>query len=135
MRPNKDSSETFNRKGRHPMGLLVVVVLIYVLVAVPAYVIGQRRGVQDAWVAFVPLFGTTIVLLWSIERSGWLCLLGVVPLVNLVFSVWLLFSIPAHHGRTLWWGAAFFVPLVGFYSYAFTLDERPSSTTGQLADA
>ena len=118
------------------MAFLVVIVLLFVVLGIPSYVIGQRRGVEDAWVAFIPFVGPTIVLLWAIDRSGWLTLLGVIPLVNLVFSIWLFFSIPAHHGRTLWWGAAFFVPLVGMYSYAFTLPQRsPSSTGGVVAGA
>jgi len=115
------------------MALLVVLVIVFVVLSVPSYVIGQRRGVEEAWVAFIPFVGPTIALLWAIDRSGWLCLLGLIPLVNLVFSIWLFFSIPAHHGRTLWWGAAFFVPLVGMYSYAFTLPQR-SPTGGVLAD-
>ena len=85
------------------MGLLFIVVVLFVVISIPSYVTGRRRGVRDAWVAFIPIVGPTVVLLWSIDRSGWLCLLGVVPLVGLVFSLWLLFSVPAHHGRTRWW--------------------------------
>lgn len=110
------------------MDLIVLLVLFFVILSIPSYVIGRRRDVADAWVAFIPFVGATIVLLWSIDRSGWMCLLGVVPLVNIVFSVWLLFSVPSHHGRTLWWGAAFFVPLVGMYAYAFTLPQNSTST-------
>ena len=58
------------------MGLLLILVLVFVVLSIPAYVIGRRRGVSDAWVAFIPFFGSTIVLLWSIDRSGWLCLIG-----------------------------------------------------------
>jgi hypothetical protein len=102
------------------MGVLIVLVLVVVLAGVPSYVIGQRRGVSDAWVAFIPFVGPTIVLLWSIGRSGWMVLLGVIPLVNLVFGIWLLFSVPSNHGRSLLWGLL--VPLIGMYTYAFTLD-------------
>jgi hypothetical protein len=38
-------------------------------------------------------------------------------------QIWMLFTAPGHHGRTRWWGAAFLVPLIGMYSYAFTLPE------------
>jgi hypothetical protein len=88
---------------------------------VPSYVIGQRRGVNDAWVAFVPFVGPLIVLLWSIGRSGWLAILGLVPIVNLVFALWLLFALPSTHGRSLLWALGLLVPLVGIYAYAFTL--------------
>ena len=102
------------------MGLLIVLILIVVLASVPAYVIGQRRGVSDAWVAFIPFGGPTIVLLWSIGRSGWLVLLGLVPLANFMFGIWLLFAVPRNHGRSLLWGLGLLVPL-GAYVYAWTL--------------
>ena len=102
------------------MGLLIVLVLIVVLAGVPSYVIGQRCGLSDPWVAFIPFGGPTIVLLWSIGRSGWLTLLGLVPLVNFIFGIWLLFAVPRNHGRSLLWGLGLLVPF-GIYVYAFTL--------------
>ena len=105
---------------------LLLLVLFYVGFAVPAYVVGRRRGVSNPGIAFVPLIGPTLVILWSIGRSGWLCLLGLVPLVALVFDIWLAFVVPAEHGRTRWWALAFLTPLVqfaAFYVYAFTLQE------------
>jgi hypothetical protein len=66
----------------------------------PAYAIGQRRGTDNAWVAFIPFFGPTVVLLWSMERSGWMSLLGFVPLVNIIFSIWILSAMPHAHYRT-----------------------------------
>jgi hypothetical protein len=109
-----------------------VVVAVYVLVALPAYVIGKRRGVSAPGVAFVPLVGSTIVILWSIERSGWLAILGLIPIVAIVFAIWLVFTLPADHGRTRWWGLAFLIPgvnVIAFYVYAFTLEDAtaPSS--------
>ena len=102
------------------MELLIVLVLIVVLAGVPSYVIGQRRGVSDPWVAFIPIGGPTIVLLWAIDRSGWLTLLGLVPFVNFIFGIWLLFAVPRNHGRSLLWALGLLVPL-GIYIYAFTL--------------
>jgi hypothetical protein len=46
------------------VGLLVFVVLVSVIFGVPSYVIGRRLGVRDAWVAFIPIAGPTMVLLW-----------------------------------------------------------------------
>ena len=111
------------------MGLLVFVVLVFVFFGLPSYVVGQRRGVSDAWVAFIPIAGPTMVLLWSIDRPGWMVILGLLPLVNLVFGLWLLFALPAAHDRSLWWGVGCLVPVVGMYSYAFTLSDRSPSTT------
>ena len=115
------------------MSVLFVLVLIVVLAGVPAYVIGQRRGVEDAWVAFIPFGGPTIVLLWSINRSGWMVLLGLVPFVNIVFGIWLLFALPSNHGRSLLWGLGLLVPLVGMYAYAFTLEPTEPQEAGWVA--
>ena len=103
--------------------VLIILLIAYVIMSIPAYVIGERRGVEDTWVAFVPFVGPTIVVLWSIDRSGWMILLCLIPIAGWVFSIWLLFAIPKNHDRTLWWAAGLLVPLVGIYAYAFTLPE------------
>jgi hypothetical protein len=89
------------------VSLVVDLVLISVLGGVPAYVIGQRRGVYNPWVAFIPGVGPIIVLLWSIGRTGWLVLMLAIPLVNIAFAIWLLFALPRRHGRTLLWVLGF----------------------------
>lgn len=108
------------------MGTLIAVLVVCVVYSFPFYVIGQRCGVNDAWVAFIPAFGPTMVLLWSIKRSGWMTLLGLIPLVNIAFGLWLLFSVPSNHGRSLLWGLGLLVPFVGSYAYAFTLSPSGS---------
>lgn len=107
---------------------LVILIVAYVVLAIPAYILAQRRNLEQPWVAFVPFFGATIVMLWSIDRSGWLSLLGVVPLVNIIFSIWLLVTMPAEHGRTRWWALALLVPLVGLLWYALTLPDRSEAS-------
>ena len=97
----------------------------WILGSIPAYVIGQRLGVVHAGEAFIPIVGPYIVLLHSIKRSGWLCILGLIPFVSLVFYIWLICVIPGEHGRTRWWILLFLIPLVNviaYYVYAFTLD-------------
>lgn len=97
----------------------------WILGSIPAFVIGQRLGVVHAGEAFIPIVGPYIVLLHSIKRSGWLCILGLIPIVSLFFYIWLICVIPVDHGRTRWWILAFLIPLVNvisYYAYAFTLD-------------
>ena len=115
-------------------GLLVIVILVIAVVVggIPAYVIGKRRNVETPGVAFVPVVGPTIVILWSIARSGWLCVLTLIPLVNIVFDIWLIIEVPRSHDRSSWWSVAFIVPgfnLVVFYLYAFTMEE-PATAGG-----
>jgi hypothetical protein len=67
--------------------LLVILLVVLVAIPLPAYVVGRRRGIRDAWVAFIPFFGATIVLLWSISRSGWMSLIAFIPLVGFFWSI------------------------------------------------
>jgi hypothetical protein len=104
------------------MVTLLVLAVIAVVGGLPAYLIGQRRGVDNLWVSFIPFAGPTIVLLWSIGRSGWLTLLLVVPLVNFAFAIWFLFALPQGHGRSLLWFLGLIVPF-GIYVYALTMPQ------------
>ena len=119
----------------HTLLLVFFPIAAWILGSIPAYVIGSRLGVVHPAEAFIPIVGPYIVLLHSIKRSGWLCILGLIPIVSLVFAIWLAFVIPVDHGRTRWWALAFLIPLVNlfaFYVYAFTLDlyTRPRSGGG-----
>jgi hypothetical protein len=108
----------------------VYLVVAYVVLAIPAYILAQRLGLAEAWAAFIPLFGVTIVVLRAIDRTAWFSLITIVPLVNVVFSIWLFVTMPAHHGRTRWWALALLIPFIGLLWYALTLPER-SQTTAQ----
>lgn len=111
--------------------VLIVLLLVFVVGPLPFYVIAKRRGVPNAWVAFIPAVGSTIVWLWAMDRSGWMCLIAFIPFVNIVFAIWLCFGMPPHHGRTRWWGLALlFLPWIGALVYALTLDPV---TTGAAA--
>jgi cytochrome bd-type quinol oxidase subunit 2 len=112
---------------------IVLFVLFYVVVgwlvpSIPAFVVGRRTGVPYAGVAFVPVVGPLVVVLHSVRRSGWLCLLALIPIANVVFAIWLAWVVPGEHGRTRWWTLAFLLPgvnLIAFYAYALTFP-RPS---------
>jgi hypothetical protein len=109
--------------------VLIFVLIVWVAISVPAYVIGTRRNVSSPGVAFVPFVGPTIVMLWSMDRSGWMCLIALIPLVNLIWSIWFAIAMPQYHGRTGWWAVAFFfLPVIGYYIYAFTLEPTEVST-------
>jgi hypothetical protein len=98
---------------------------LVVLLPLPAFIVGRRRGVSRAGIAFVPYFGAWIVIFRSIGRSGWLALLLAVPLVGAILAIWAAFTVPSEHGRTKWWALPFVIPLVNlaaFWVYAFTLE-------------
>ena len=100
---------------------LLLIAGLWGLLCTPAYMVGQRRGVRSPGVAFIPLVGITLVLLWSIGRRGWMVLMAFVPIVNFVFWIWLLFALPSYHRRSQLWGFVLLLPVLGWYLYAFTL--------------
>jgi hypothetical protein len=109
--------------------LLTVIVLIWCVGAIPAYVIARRHRLAWPWVAFVPIFGFWRVLLRITGNSGWLALLVLIPTLGvLVLTIWMAIEVPNHDKRTKWWTAALIVPLVnlvGYWAYAFTLSNHP----------
>lgn len=111
---------------------------------VPGYVIGQRRGLAAAWVAFIPFVGLWIVLIRSVGRGGWWLLLLVslivlLPFVGLlVASIWMGVEVPTHHRRSPRWSALLVVPVVnyvGYWFYAFTLPRQTAPGSGTAMPA
>jgi hypothetical protein len=104
-----------------------VIVSVTLLVSTPSYVIAQRRGLSNPWVAFVPIVGWLIILCESTGTRGWVALLALFPLIGTVIWLGLAFAVPRAHGRRQWWTLALIVPgigLVGYWFYAFSLPQR-----------
>src|SRR5262245_3595491 len=96
----------------------------WVAMTLPCYVIDKRRGVSSAWLAFIPLVGSLIVVLWSMPASLWYLLGLFVPVVLLII---LAVELPRRHGRSSWWTLGFLVPYVDLlvlYVYALTSPAR-----------
>ena len=109
----------------HSPLFLLLIPIAWLLLSLPAYELASRSGVVHPGVAFIPGVGPYIVVLQSIKRSGWLVLLVLIPLISVVFVIWLSFAVPTEHRRTRWWALAFLLPvvnLIAFFAYAFTFD-------------
>ncbi|MBV8256350.1 MAG: hypothetical protein JO073_00885 [Actinobacteria bacterium] len=118
--------------------ITVWLLLAWILPAIPAFVIGRRMRIVHSGEAFIPLIGPSIVLLHSIRRSGWLCVLGLIPYAGLIFFIWLACVIPGDHRRTRWWILGFLIPLVNFvafYIYAFTTTRVAEAPEAEFATA
>jgi hypothetical protein len=108
---------------------LLVLVIFFVALPLPIYVIGRRRGISHSWAAFIPVVGSTIVWLWAMDESAGMTVIAFIPILNIIFAIWLCFGMPPRHGRTAWWGVALLLlPWVGALSYALTLDHRGTGT-------
>jgi hypothetical protein len=109
------------------VGVLVVAAIAMLVAGIPGFVIAQRRGSSNPWVAFVPFVGLWIVLCESAGQSGWFGVLAFIPMVGLIISLWMAIAVPPAHGRSQWWTAALVVPgvnILGYWLYAFTLPVR-----------
>lgn len=110
--------------------ILLLVALFFVVLGFPVFVIGQRRGIRNAWVAFVPFLGIWIVLFEAVGKSGWYSLLAFIPYVGgLILLLWTAVELPSHHGRSRWWTVVLMIPgvnLIGYWFYAFTLPRNVS---------
>ena len=77
-------------------------VLVVVILAVPD-VASRRR--------------TTIVIARSMDMSAWIVLLQLIPLIDVIVTIWLVFAMPARHDRTRLWGVVLLVPLVNLVGF------------------
>jgi hypothetical protein len=112
---------------------ILILLIVWLFIAVPGYVIAERRGLDRPWVAFIPLLGLHIILLESIGRSGMYVLLILIPYLGAFgLGIWLAIEMPLQHDRPRWWTLPLLVPglnLIAYWAYAFTLpghDTTPS---------
>lgn len=116
--------------------LLSLIVIAFVLPAIPGYTLAKRCRLRGSGLAFIPWVGLWIIVFRSIGWTGWLLglLLAVVialPFLGLAVIAWAGIRAPAVHHRSQWWTAALVVPivnLVGYWIYAYTLP-RPEAMT------
>ena len=114
------------------LALILLFVAVFFLLGFPVFVIGQRRGLRNPWVAFVPLLGIWIVLFEAIGKSGWYSLLAFVPYVGgLVLLLWTAVELPAHHSRSRWWTLLLLIPGVNLVATGSTRS-RCLATTSPL---
>ena len=106
------------------MAALLSTLLLLLVVNWPAYKVGDRLGVPNPGLAFIPIVGPYIVIWRSIGSSGWNTLFLFIPLVNVGAAIWLAYTVPTRHGRSQAWCLWFVIPrlnILGFWVYALTL--------------
>ena len=62
------------------MGVALLLFFLTALIyGIPAYVIGQRRGISRPRVAFIPIIGFWIIIFESIDRPSSWAALALIP--------------------------------------------------------
>ena len=84
--------------------------IFYVYVSFCLMKIAQKLGVENAWLAWIP-----IVNLWTLVQCAgkewWWILLLFIPLVNIVIQVMIWMAISERRGKPSWVGILIIVPL------------------------
>jgi len=93
-----------------------VSLFIYVFFSFTLMKIGDKAGVQNSWLAWIPL-GNLWVLCRAAGKPGWWLILFFVPLVNIVIFFLVIFGIPVNLGKSSLLGLLIFVPVIGIFLY------------------
>jgi hypothetical protein len=93
------------------MLLLILSLVFYVWFAAALMSIARKTGTPGAALAWVPI-GNAVLMCRIAGKSGWLVLLFLIPLVNLIVAVVLWSAIAQKRGKPAWAGVLILVPLV-----------------------
>ena|ERR1700678_734261 len=90
----------------------IVALAVYVVMALPLYVMATKKGSQNAWFAFVPILNGLLF----VELAGkewWWILLMLVPCINVFVGVYLWMEVAVAMDKPSWVGLLILVPGLG----------------------
>ncbi len=88
----------------------------YVFFSFALMKIGDKAGVPNSWLAWIPL-GNLWVMCRAAGKPGWWLLLFLVPLVNIVIALMVIFGMPGQVGKSSLLGLLIFIPVIGIFLY------------------
>ncbi|MEJ2367174.1 MAG: DUF5684 domain-containing protein [Acidobacteriota bacterium] len=84
---------------------------LYLYLSLCLHVIGNKTGVPNAWLAWIP-----IINLWVVVRAGdkglWWIIMFFIPLINIIFGVLIWVAIAERRGKPGWIGILTIIPVV-----------------------
>ncbi len=89
---------------------IFIYALFYLYAAFCTYRIADRLGMENPWVAFVPVLNL-LLLCAMIDRPLWYAVLFFIPVVNIVWSAVVWMRIAALLGHPGWIGVAIILPI------------------------
>lgn len=85
-------------------------VLTYVYLGLTVYLIANKTGTSDAWMAWVPVLN--VYLMCKIAgKPGWWVVLFFIPFVNIVMTVLVWMGIAEARHKPAWLGVLMLVPI------------------------
>lgn len=88
-------------------GLLLWYIVLYLIAVIPMYFVFKKAGSDMAWGAFIPIFNY-YVLLKIVGRPGWWLILYLIPIVNIIVWIVVMFDLSKSFGH----GAGFTIGLI-----------------------
>jgi hypothetical protein len=104
-------------KPSSPVALVMAItfaVIAYLLLFIPYYILANKTGTANSWMAFVPILNMYLAVKIA-SRPGWWCVLLFIPLVGFVIWMICLVDIAKIRHKPAWVGILFVVPIVGFF--------------------
>ena len=90
---------------------LISVLIGYIVIAYPLYVMGQKTDSDHAWFAFVPILNA-VLLLEIAGKDLWWIILFFIPCINIIVSVIVWMAVAEAMEKPAWVGALIIVPFV-----------------------
>lgn len=91
-------------------------ILFYLYFSFTLQVIAQKRNVPNAWLAWIPLANIWVFIKCA-DRPDWWLLLFLIPIVNVIAALILIFDLPPKLGKTPLLGLLIFIPGLGVLLY------------------
>ncbi len=92
--------------------------VIYVYFAVCIQKIAKKTGVENTWMAWIPIL-QIVPLLEAARKPIWWIILCFIPLVNIIISIIIWMGVAEARGKPSWIGILIIVPVINFFIPAY----------------
>lgn len=98
-----------------PLPMLIGIdVALYIIFAIPLYVMGQKTEQDNPWFAFIPILNI-ILMLQIADKELWWFLLLLIPCVNVFIMVTVWMAIADAMDKPEWLGMLMLVPVLNIF--------------------
>jgi len=98
--------------------MCIIYLVIYLYFSLCLFKIAKKVGVDNAWLAWIPIV-QIVPMLQSGGKPIWWILLCLIPLVNIIIMILVWMGIAERRGKPSWIGILMIVPLVNFIIPAY----------------